>query len=32
MIIMLADNDNASGQVPKGRPYHTPICNVGYSY
>ena len=32
MIIMLADNDNTSVRVLKGRPYHTPICNVGFSY
>lgn len=32
MIIMLADNDKASIQVPKGRPHHTPICNVGVSH
>ena len=30
MIIMLADNDNTSVRVPKGRPYHTPISNVGF--
>ena len=23
---------DAQSQVPKGRPYPTPICNVGFSY
>ncbi|MBR3491071.1 MAG: hypothetical protein IKH44_02065 [Bacteroidales bacterium] len=31
-LLRPAADDNASSQIPKERPYPTPICNVGFSY